>query len=634
MDVQLSTNEQGQLPGVPQNATVIMLTQSDGMEFDETRARPEHKRASLEEERNWCNRLGSMIGNQLWPLSNQFVTLHSLPKHYHIRAKVRANSKRQDFYCYGYPDTEDENNGKKKPALKYYRSCVDFFPHLLWLYSDRTLDRKNCTCKFCRPPLVHTSEEAPGAAAPNQARSGPVAGSSSAPGITSQVPAPAAIASQLTGQRPAPISSFSSTNPASIPPFTHPIPVPVTGQETAPGVASPVPAPAPTTNQNPSALKGGFTTPMTQATTASSSVPAISASINSLAYNANPVPRAPATPAQVDEFVLFRVGEIVWYTVKEGTFRLGVILQYNPTSSRVKPLSHFHRPLDNIDVPESNMRPFLTYSVPKVHERLQGLRDIPMHEIDWAVQEQQLDMHPDPRANISLVSIEASKMGAYHIDHSYSLFNVMSAPHLPPTQQFYGGVFFGCEKINLHEAVRVHVEQNEHYQWNDNNLIFAMVVKTIFIQTDNQGDHLRFWGDIWLLQEGSASSPPAVYPEPLPPAMQREKMFQDNVKRPYGTRFEWVRICHNVVKGENSIRGRFYESAKLGPILYGAEEWNRHVGTGEVPSIQKKLNNRGDSNDHTALPTDGRKRSRMDALAGIIPNDVALYLGSGVAEQQ
>jgi hypothetical protein len=48
---------------------------------------------------------------------------------------------RQDAYLYGHPQ------GRKKR----FRSPADFFPHLLWLATDKEGDPMNCSCKICSP---------------------------------------------------------------------------------------------------------------------------------------------------------------------------------------------------------------------------------------------------------------------------------------------------------------------------------------------------------------------------------------------------------------------------------------------------------------------------------------------------
>ena len=48
---------------------------------------------------------------------------------------------RQDAYLYGHPQ------GRKKR----FRSPADFFPHVLWLATDKDGDPRNCSCKICSP---------------------------------------------------------------------------------------------------------------------------------------------------------------------------------------------------------------------------------------------------------------------------------------------------------------------------------------------------------------------------------------------------------------------------------------------------------------------------------------------------
>jgi hypothetical protein len=86
--------------------------------------------------------------------------LKELPEGYvlweHVKYKInktadeRKNEKgkhagggldRQDAYLYGHPQ------GRKKR----YRSPADFFPHALWLATDKEGDPRNCSCKICSP---------------------------------------------------------------------------------------------------------------------------------------------------------------------------------------------------------------------------------------------------------------------------------------------------------------------------------------------------------------------------------------------------------------------------------------------------------------------------------------------------
>lgn len=48
---------------------------------------------------------------------------------------------RTDPYVYGHP-----GNAR-------FRSCEEMLPHLVWLYTDPTLDHRNCACKYCKDYL-------------------------------------------------------------------------------------------------------------------------------------------------------------------------------------------------------------------------------------------------------------------------------------------------------------------------------------------------------------------------------------------------------------------------------------------------------------------------------------------------
>ncbi|KAI0380821.1 hypothetical protein F5Y04DRAFT_281491 [Hypomontagnella monticulosa] len=108
--------------------------------------------------------------------------------------------------------------------------------------------------------------------------------------------------------------------------------------------------------------------------------------------------------------------------------------------------------------------------------------------------------------------------------------------------------------------------------------------------------------------------------------MRREKAFRDRVKQAQGSYFEWVPDQINATKPERSIRGRFYESEKLGPMPN--PQWGEYVQSGHILPIQRSLNNRFDSRGSYV----GRKNSRLDAVAGAVPPGTVLNLGPHVVE--
>ncbi|KAI1211038.1 uncharacterized protein F4807DRAFT_48111 [Annulohypoxylon truncatum] len=590
------------------DVVVFRCIRSDGMQYDEARFPADHKPADEATVRSYCDRLGAMIAEQVYPGSIQSFTLEALPPFYQLRVKTRTDSKtRNDTFLYGYPEHEDEKEKKKtkkQAALKCFRTPSDFFDHLLWLITDATNDGKNCCCRFCKPSSV-SKEEAQEAT----------------PSSLSQpksVPVPAHLTSKSRSASPASTTSTrASTKKTSA------------ATSTAKAITGPS---APQIQPSAQPVAKPAIQPVAQ------SMPHLATQLSAqLQVSAQPTTQPTMQPTmqvqaqtQSDESVLFREGEVIWYRKQGPTFRLGIILQNTPgdstntSMSRIKPLAHFQTDLEVVERSDADMRPFLTYSVPKVQEMLQEFAIRPMEEVPWLVIESELLCDENQKAE--LLILEASKIAASHVDHSYSLFNLFQNYNLPNRLSF-GGVFFGCEKIGVFEAVRVSVEQDEHPQWDNMDITFVMVLKSILLERSEQDERLLFEGDIWVLQD-SKEAEQTLNQGQIPPAMRREKEFRDGVMKKYGIHYDWVLLRGNVTKTEKFIKGRFYESDKLGPMLYQGQ-WGDYLRDGYIPSIQKSLNRRLDSWG----PTIGRVQTRRDAVAGAIPPGTLLSLGPRVVEQ-
>ncbi|KAI1463110.1 uncharacterized protein F4812DRAFT_448090 [Daldinia caldariorum] len=557
------------------NLTIFRTLKSDGVPIPEDRL-VQYPKAAQGSVDNWLQKLGDMLGSQLFPGSSNKFILDAFPDNYQLRMKFRDSKSSSDavssdiaadkpssaktkplFDCYlfGYPDLGKSRT--KSPALKQYRSTAEFFDHLLWLVTDAE-DRSKCTCKHCK--------------AYNALQAKPPSSKLQAPArLGTGVKASGALGNNSPAQS-APTSAASSPAPS------------VSSGTTAQRVAS-------------------------------------AALTTQVAASYTPV------AVQHDEARVFKNGELVWYIVYP-SFRLGLIVQCpsdNPATStprmyKIKPLSYSLRPLADVTQPEADMRPFLAYSVPASHPILDKFADHPMEAIPWDALEAQVG-----KADGALI-VEASKVGASRVDHSYSLFNAVPDPTLQPNQKRYNGVFLGCEQIRTSETVRPRLEPGEHPEWDNPELTFAMVVRKILLETTEKGEELFFYGDLWLLQE--TDSP--AHGESLKyvtQAMVREKMFRDQVKNSPDTHFEWVLVQNPIKKSEAYIRGRFYESEKLGPLL--DPNWNATIQQGHfMPTHHKSLNNRGDSKGFNV----GRKESRSATFAGIFPPGTVPSFGPDVVE--
>ncbi|KAK6957617.1 hypothetical protein Daesc_000404 [Daldinia eschscholtzii] len=319
---------------------------------------------------------------------------------------------------------------------------------------------------------------------------------------------------------------------------------------------------------------------------------------------------------------LFREGEVVWYIVGS-SFHLGLIIERllgKPAMYKIKPLSYSLKPLADVTQPEADMRPFLAFSVPAPHPILDNFANHPMEKIPWDVLEAQV-INAD-----GALSVEASKVGASRVDHSYSLFNAIPDPTLQPNQQRVRGAFLGAEQVRDNEAVRIRPEPGEYPDGDNPELTFAMVVRKIVLEKTDKGEELFFHGDLWLLRETDSPTHRDTL-KYVTQAMIREKMFRDRVKNSPNIHFEWVLIQNPFKKSEAYIRGRFYESEKLGPLL--DPNWNVTVQQGHfMPTHHKSLNNRGDSKSFNV----GRKESRSATFAGIFPPGTVLSFGPDVVD--
>ncbi|KAI0109919.1 hypothetical protein F4814DRAFT_424973 [Daldinia grandis] len=560
--------------GSDDEISTFRIVKSDGVVIPEDRL--QLQRATSSSEDNWLRKLGEMLGSQFYPKSTYKFVLETLPQNYTLRQKFREPKSTSDAAssdtaaskgisdCYLYGYPELGAKSRSKAALKNYRSPAEFFDHLLWLVTDGE-DRSNCYCKHCK---IHHSSQA------------------KTPTAKVQIPARPGPAAKLSG----PLSVNSPAQSAT------------TSSASSPGPSG------------PSGISGASGTSAQRVASAALTTQAAT-SLVPVAF-------------QHDEPPLFREGEVVWYIVHP-SFRLGLVIQnlpsnpstLTPAMHKIKPLSYSLRALGDVIQPEADMRPFLAFSVPAPHPILDKFANHPMEAIPWDALEAQVSKTD------GALSVEASKVGASRVDHSYSLFNAIMDATLQPNQQSFGGVFFGCEKICAFEAIRIRLEQAEHPEWDNPELPFAMVVRKIVLEATDKGEELFFHGDLWLLQEtdSPAHGDTLKY---VTQAMVREKMFRDRVKHASNTHFEWVLIQNPIKKSEAYVRGRFHESEKLGPLL--DTNWAATVQQGHfMPAHHKSLNNRGDSKSFNV----GRKESRSDAFAGIFSPGTVLSFGPDVVER-
>ncbi|KAF3005467.1 hypothetical protein E8E14_007832 [Neopestalotiopsis sp. 37M] len=326
-----------------------------------------------------------------------------------------------------------------------------------------------------------------------------------------------------------------------------------------------------------------------------------------------------------EEIVIFREGEIVWYK-NNNAWRLGVVLKIAPTDGvsddqpkcLIKPLAHAAIQLDNVLKTEADMRPYLAFSVPPVNMReIQGMR---MSQINW----HQISQYAgNDRQKHEMVALEASKLAVAEINDSYSTFNNYPISPADPNRQIVGGLFLGAERISVNEAIRYRLRPNENNPTWIKSLPVVMHLREIYVAPDG----LHFVGDIYRLEERAIQQAMPTQ-GPLPAAMIREQQFRSDVKKRAGTRFDWVLIAQNQDRDETAVRGRFYEAAKLLPII-DMGNFQAALSRGVVSDVQSYLNTRLEAPSTTP---DRRKRNRREALSTAVPDGFFLSFGPDIRE--
>ncbi|TRX98298.1 hypothetical protein FHL15_000943 [Xylaria flabelliformis] len=472
------------------------------------------------------------------------------------------------YYLFGYPEEPGANK-----ARKYYRSPNHFLPHLLWLVGE-SQDNGDCACEFCSGSKPITSKAAKAKLASS----------------TGQALPPAATAAT-------PPTSTSNTNTA----------------------VSMIKNTATNTNVKPKSMIRNYAAPqnanVTQQPTSHETqivtpyqTPEVTTSISQNPY-----------PTPHDHDALFRAGEVVWFK-NNNSWRVGMILSSGSTLSII-PFGHPLYQTQAVTKEEADIRPFLAFSIPQINNGLQEFKGRALAQIDWQTLQERFGAHADPSRREGL-AIEATKLAATRVDQCYSTFN----PILESAQNYdvFGGIFLGAEKICVGEAVRILLPREQQDGVAGKGVPVVMVVKRIMVS--REGGTLMFEGSLWKLQHATLTQQLQTSNQALLPASLRgEKEFRDGVLRGRGWRVEWMLVNQSLSVNESAIRGRFYETRRLTPILNPAK-FQEMLQQQHIDDIQTLLNNRGDSSG----PRVGRVLNRAQAVAGAAP--MITSLGPDVIE--
>ena len=325
---------------------------------------------------------------------------------------------------------------------------------------------------------------------------------------------------------------------------------------------------------------------------------------------------------------MFRPGEVVWYqrnSDRGGAVGLAVVTarellkDLNRTSRaayNVQPLSHpFHHPPAVLVRDEQHLKPWLAFSPPEnFHESLRKI-NISFQEIPWRQILDGVYGEGDTEADGSIFAAKTA-------DASYTPFDVVSQT---PTETKYNGVFLGGEKIWRGEALRLK-------QGNGKDIIILSEIVEKPTASASSGGlqqqqqqqqqpavELSFVGDIYSYRSNPHPSKQMPRNTYLPARVQQDLEFRNSASMARGKGGNYWKFLAPLARlSIADIKGRWYESRNMIPILHGPDALAQAVREGEVEDIGDSLNSRGDSSAIVA-PDKRRRATRLDAFGLAVP---------------
>lgn len=285
------------------------------------------------------------------------------------------------------------------------------------------------------------------------------------------------------------------------------------------------------------------------------------------------------------------------------------------TSYELMPIGHGLVAQKNVIKSNNDMRPFYAFTVPPVTR--QDLKDKVYDQVPW---EQLLQTATSEGNQREMIVLDASKMAASKIDYSFSLWTPFPDDPNGKTVPYYG-CFFGAERIEIGDTIRIKALPGEPEPQAES---LVLGLRFIFITKDHPGA-VFFRGHIYRPVTGNTDIPNAVPDEQLPLALRDESNWRNSVSP---QKWRWILVKENVVLKEQSIKGRFYPTHRLMPIMNPAGFQNALV-SGHTDQQFAHLNNRCDG----AGSNIGRKRNRLDALGPAVPHTARFTFEGHVREE-
>lgn len=487
-----------------------------------------------------------------------------------VKSSAKVVNGSEDAYLYGYPI------GRKKR----FRSAIEYFPHFLWLAEGKSEDYADCTCKHCAPDWVQKIEPLPG-------RDGFVPAKSEGSPVKKEI--------SQAKKESVPVKKDG----AQLKRETNVVPKVVIKQRSG-SQDNKMPKPPTRTPQPPASAAPRAPAPIL------------------ITPTALPPGRSEeqAVDAQYGKFI-YRAGELTWFN--RGTaWGLSIIVkrdlfkdQQNRDRPRylVQPLSHpFHHPELKIITSEEDLRPWLAWSAPGVTHQPLITPNYNYNNVNWkAMLEGQYGSGD--------AEVDGSIFAAKMIDDSFTLLEPLSNNTTTTGERSYNALYLGGEKIWVGEPVRLRINQGQ-----DIMVIHQIVEKLRPGSTNIELASILVSGDIYRY----ATLPSTTGPLPpttayLPLRLRQDLDYRNHVTSASKNTVSYWKIIQSAARlSIGDLKGRWYESSILLPILHGADNFARDIQRGEVTEVGNWINGRGDANQ-AANKLGSRYKTRIEAFGRAVP---------------
>lgn len=310
---------------------------------------------------------------------------------------------------------------------------------------------------------------------------------------------------------------------------------------------------------------------------------------------------------------LFRIGELMWYQ-NGNTWRLGVIVAQSNSGHELLPISYGLVRQQIVSKVDKELRPFYAFSVPP--PSIADLKGKAFDEIHWDAMFQ--SAHEDGSRR-DMLALDASKLAASKIDISFSLWGAGPEDTTNKIVHYYGG-FFGAERVEIGDTLRVRVLPAD-LKLNADRAAFG--VYDIWTRSDLPGAVL-LRGNIYYLASTTDAGLNFVPDEYLPLALRDESQWRQQATPGNPPPVRWALVSENAVLEEGSIKGRFYPTQRLMPLLKPSG-WQQPALQGQISHLNTRMEGGGGRYI-------GRRPSRLETLGGSVAHGARIALEPHIME--